>query len=66
MPRLFCPLPLASGVTLDLPASAARHVQVLRMQPGESVTLFNGKGGEYAAVIDRMGDSIVLPGCEAM
>ena len=55
MPRLYCPVPLASGVTLDLPASAARHVQVLRMQPGETVTLFNGNGGEYAAVIDRMG-----------
>ena len=59
MPRLYCAVPLASGVTLDLPAAAARHVQVLRMQPGEAVTLFNGQGGEYTAVIDRMGRSDV-------
>lgn len=34
MPRFPRPIPLASGQTVDLPASAARHVQVLRMQPG--------------------------------
>jgi 16S rRNA (uracil1498-N3)-methyltransferase len=59
MPRLHCPVPLACGATLDLPASAARHIQVLRMQPGETVTLFNGEGGEYAAVIEGMGRSDV-------
>jgi len=40
MPRLYCPLPLVCGSTLDLPAAAARHVQVLRLQPGDTVTLF--------------------------
>jgi 16S rRNA (uracil1498-N3)-methyltransferase len=59
MPRLFCPLPLASGQQLDLPAGAARHVQVLRLQPGDAVTLFNGQGGEFAAVVERMGRSDV-------
>ena len=59
MPRLYCPLRLASGSALALPPSAARHVQVLRMQPGETVTLFNGDGGEFDAVIDRMGRSEV-------
>lgn len=59
MPRLYCPEPLASGVTLVLPPSAARHVQVLRLQPGDGVTLFNGEGGEYAAVVERMGRSDV-------
>jgi 16S rRNA (uracil1498-N3)-methyltransferase len=59
MPRLFCPVPLASGLALALPAAAARHVQVLRMQPGETVTLFNGEGGEYDAAIERMGRSDV-------
>jgi 16S rRNA (uracil1498-N3)-methyltransferase len=55
MPRFHCPLPLACGETLDLPPAAARHVQVLRLQPGEHLTLFNGLGGEFDAVIDRMG-----------
>ena len=59
MPRLYCPVPLATGSRFDLPASAARHVQVLRMQPGESVTLFDGRGGEFEAVIERMGRSDV-------
>ena len=59
MPRFYCPAPLATGAVLDLPAGAARHVQVLRMQPGQSITLFNGQGGEFEATIERMGRSDV-------
>ncbi|GKT26640.1 16S rRNA (uracil(1498)-N(3))-methyltransferase [Acidovorax sp. SUPP3334] len=59
MPRFHCPLPLAGGATLALPPSAARHVQVLRLQPGDAITLFDGRGGEYAATITRMGRSDV-------
>jgi len=60
MPRFHCPVALAVGGFVDLPAGAARHVQVLRMQPGGVITLFNGQGGEYDAVIERMGRSDVL------
>ena len=50
MTRIHLPLPLASGQTLSLPEGAARHlVQVLRLQPGECFTAFNGEGGEFAA-----------------
>ena len=59
MPRFYCPAALAIGATLDLPAGPARHVQVLRMQPGQTITLFNGQGGEFEAVIERMGRSDV-------
>ena len=59
MPRFHCPGALRTGTTLMLPAGAARHVQVLRLQPGDTITLFNGEGGEYAASIDRMGRSDV-------
>ncbi|MDZ4187823.1 MAG: 16S rRNA (uracil(1498)-N(3))-methyltransferase [Hydrogenophaga sp.] len=59
MPRFHCPVPLAAGVELELPAAAARHVQVLRLQPGGVITLFNGDGGEYSATILRMGRSDV-------
>ncbi len=52
-------MPLASGALIDLPAGAARHVQVLRLQPGITITLFNGEGGEYEATITRMGRSEV-------
>lgn len=55
MPRLHVPLPLSSGRQLRLPAGAARHAQVLRLQPGDGVTLFNGEGGQWAATILHMG-----------
>jgi 16S rRNA (uracil1498-N3)-methyltransferase len=38
-----------------LPAGAARHVQVLRLQPGAELTLFNGEGGQWRATVERMG-----------
>ncbi len=59
MPRFHCPTPLHTGLSLDLPPSAARHVQVLRLQPGSAITLFNGEGGEYAAQVELMGRSDV-------
>ncbi|WP_295984233.1 16S rRNA (uracil(1498)-N(3))-methyltransferase [uncultured Variovorax sp.] len=59
MPRFHCPVPLSAGASLALPAGAARHVQVLRMQPGDTLTLFDGTGGEYAATVERMGRSDV-------
>lgn len=59
MPRFHCPVPLSPGAKLTLPAGAARHVQVLRLQPGAVITLFNGEGGEWAASILRMGRSDV-------
>ena len=65
MPRYHCPIPLHIGSELDLPAGAARHVQVLRHQPGDVITLFEGQtgngfaGGEFDAVITHMGRSDV-------
>jgi 16S rRNA (uracil1498-N3)-methyltransferase len=68
MPRFYCPTALSSDLVLDLPAGPARHVQVLRLQPGDSITLFNGgldgaSGtqhiGEYEATITHMGRSDV-------
>lgn len=59
-PRFYCPQPLAPGLTLELPDGAARHVQVLRLQPGAAITLFGATsaepvGGEYAATVTAMG-----------
>jgi 16S rRNA (uracil1498-N3)-methyltransferase len=59
MPRFYCPAPLQIGLALSLPPGAARHVQVLRMQPGDVITLFNGEGGEFEATVTRMGRSDV-------
>lgn len=59
MPRFFSSKPLQVGTQLDLDANAARHIQVLRMQPMQTVTLFDGGGGEYEAVIQSMTRSSV-------
>ena len=54
-PRFHVPLPLHAGADLDLPEAVARHVQVLRLQPGAPLTLFNGEGGEWSAQVLHMG-----------
>ena len=52
---------MAAGAQFDLPAGAARHVQVLRLQPGDAITLFNGAAahGQWQAQIVEMGRSHV-------
>jgi 16S rRNA (uracil1498-N3)-methyltransferase len=53
--RIFVPQAFASASVVALPASAARHIQVLRLQPGETVLLFNGLDGvEWPAEIIRI------------
>lgn len=65
MPRFHCPEALITGAELDLPPGAARHVQVLRLQPGDGITLFHGgqgagdPGGEFEATVLKMGRSDV-------
>jgi len=60
MPRFYCPTPLHPGALLELPAGAARHVQVLRLQPGDGITLFDGESlGEFNASVTQMGRSNV-------
>ena len=60
MPRFHCPVDLATGVDIELPAGAARHVQVLRLQPGDAITLFgDSAGGEWSASVTHMGRSSV-------
>lgn len=62
-PRFHCPLPLASGAELELPPGAARHAQVLRLQPGDTIVLFaggpQGPDGEFDASVLHMGRSAV-------
>jgi 16S rRNA (uracil1498-N3)-methyltransferase len=58
-PRLFVDLPLRAGDPFSLPPGPARHVQVLRLQPGAPLTLFDGAGGEWDATVVHMGRSDV-------
>ena len=54
-PRFYCREPLSPGAHIDLPEPVARHaVRVLRLQPGAAIVLFDGRGGEYEARIERI------------
>lgn len=53
--RVHVDVPLATGMEIDLPEGAARHVaRVLRLGAGDSLRLFNGRGGEYEADIQAV------------
>jgi 16S rRNA (uracil1498-N3)-methyltransferase len=48
--RIYVDAPLRAGGEVVLPERAARHaVGVLRLGPGDAVTLFNGDGDDYPA-----------------
>jgi 16S rRNA (uracil1498-N3)-methyltransferase len=51
MPRFHLAQPLAIGSAVTLPEPVLRHVQVLRLAPGDTITLFNGEGGQYVATL---------------
>jgi 16S rRNA (uracil1498-N3)-methyltransferase len=61
--RLCVDLPLnvgtgagfSAGLELELPAAAVRHVQVRRLQPGDMLHLFDGRGHEVEAQVLQMG-----------
>jgi 16S rRNA (uracil1498-N3)-methyltransferase len=59
LPRFFVDTPLAAPGEIALPPGAARHVQVLRLQPGDALTLFDGSGPEWQAEVTAMGRSEV-------
>jgi 16S rRNA (uracil1498-N3)-methyltransferase len=55
VPRFYVDAPLRAGGVCILAEDSAHHaVHVLRLREGEEVTLFNGRGGEYAARIASM------------
>ena len=53
--RIFCHETLQAGLSLRLSDSATRHVQVLRLQPGSMIELFNGRGDVFTGQIELMG-----------
>lgn len=54
-PRIYFPQPLCADERYALVGDQHRHVsQVLRLKAGAALTLFDGTGGEYAAVIEEL------------
>jgi len=65
--RVYLDAPLEAGGRVALTGSAARHLtRVLRLRPGQALTLFNGGGGEYAATIEAVhGEKVAVAVGEA-
>jgi len=55
VPRFYVDASLRAGSVCTLSEDAAHHaIHVLRLREGDDITLFNGRGGEYAARIASM------------
>jgi len=54
-PRIFCDLRLGPGAQFSLPEDAANHVaKSLLLRAGDPLVVFDGRGGEFEAVILRI------------
>jgi len=54
-PRIHVAERLRRTDAMRLPVDASRHLQVLRLQPGDALTLFDGSGGEWSGRVVAMG-----------
>jgi len=63
-PRIHVGDPLRRVDALRLPVEASRHLQVLRVQPGDALTLFDGRGGEWSARV-AMGRDVATVAVDA-
>ena len=54
-PRIHCNLRLGPGAQFALAPEAAQHVgKALRLKAGDAIAVFDGRGGEYDATIQRI------------
>ena len=63
------PRPFLRGVVFVVSEAVARHLQVLRVATGETITLFDGRGGEFAATVVDIGKrtaSVMLSAFDAV
>jgi 16S rRNA (uracil1498-N3)-methyltransferase len=59
MPRFFSESPIVESARFALDTRIAQHVRVLRMREADSITLFDGGGGEVPATIVEIGKRVV-------
>jgi 16S rRNA (uracil1498-N3)-methyltransferase len=54
--RFFAPAAAAPGDSVELPRDEARHLtRVLRLSAGDAIRVFNGRGSEFEALVERAG-----------
>ncbi len=67
LPRLYVDRDLQPGQTLAFPEAQAHYLRnVLRQSPGDGLRLFNGRDGEYRAVLDSVDKKSVTARCETL
>lgn len=68
MPRFYCPPPLPSGGTFELPPEAAHHAaRVLRLREGYSVEMFDGLGNACrGTIVELRGKHVSVGGIGAV
>jgi 16S rRNA (uracil1498-N3)-methyltransferase len=55
IPRIHCELTLGPGAQFSLSPDAAQHVaKALRLKAGDAIVVFDGRGGEYDALLTRV------------
>jgi len=55
-PRLYLPQALVQGETIQIGGQTAHHVRhVLRLRAGSGISVFDGRGNEYSAVLVDIG-----------
>ena len=58
--RFYAPSASELGSEIELPDDEAQHIgRVLRLKAGDSLAVFNGNGGEFAAIVTSMTKSRV-------
>jgi 16S rRNA (uracil1498-N3)-methyltransferase len=59
--RVYVDTPLSSGAHCEIDGSAANHImRVLRLRNGDDLTVFDGRGGEFAARVDSIRKDVVF------
>src|ERR1700730_3829846 len=63
--RVYVDAPVAAGKRVVVEGSAANHIaRVLRLRSGDSLTLFDGSGGEFGARIEEFRKEAVVVAVE--
>jgi len=65
-PRFPSPSPLAANARLELGEPVARHAHVLRLSPGDAITVFDTEGRQAAATIVSLDASSIVVALSAI
>lgn len=58
--RFYAPAAAATGATIALPEEEGQHLaRVMRLKAGAAIRIFDGRGREYEAVVERVGKARV-------